>query len=44
MSACQLRAIPYRMNELVNQLKYMKRVLILSLGYFMMSNIVPFLN
>lgn len=40
---CQLRAIPYSMKELINQLKYIINVLILSLGYFMTSKNVPFL-
>ena len=40
---CQLRAIPYNMKELINQLKYIINVLILSLGYFMTSKNVPFL-
>ena len=41
---CQLRAMPYNMKELTNQLKYMINVFILSLGYFMISKNVPFLK
>ena len=41
---CQLRAMPYSMKELTNQLKYMINVFILSLGYFMISKNVPFLK